>query len=33
MKFIDYSIKNTVVVRFLVFLLIIGGIFSTNWVN
>ena len=30
MKFIDYSIKNTVVVRFLVFLLIIGGIFSYN---
>lgn len=28
MKFIDYSIKNTVVVRFLVFLLVIGGIFS-----
>lgn len=30
MKFIDYSIKNTVVVRFLVFLLVIGGIFSYN---
>ena len=30
MKFIDYSIKNTVVVRFLVFLLVVGGIFSYN---
>lgn len=30
MKFIDYSIKNTVVVRFLVFLLVIGGMFSYN---
>lgn len=28
MKFIDYSIKNTVVVRFMVILLMIGGIFS-----
>ena len=28
MKFIDYSIKNTVVVRFMVILLIIGGLFS-----
>lgn len=28
MKIIDYSIKNTVVVRFLVFLLVLGGIFS-----
>lgn len=30
MKIIDYSIKNTVVVRFLVFLLVLGGIFSYN---
>ena len=28
MKFINYSIKNTVVVRFLVILLVLGGIFS-----
>ncbi len=28
MKFINYSIKNTVVVRFLVLLLVLGGIFS-----
>ena len=28
MKFIDYSIKNTVVVRFMVVLLILGGLFS-----
>ena len=28
MKFIDYSIKNTVVVRFMVILLIIVGLFS-----
>lgn len=30
MKIIDYSIKNTIVVRFLVFLLVIGGLFSYN---
>lgn len=30
MKFIDYSIKNTVVIRFLVFLLVVGGLFSYN---
>lgn len=28
MKFIDYSIKNTIVVRFMVILLVIGGLFS-----
>ena len=28
MKFINYSIKNTVVVRFLVVLLVVGGLFS-----
>ncbi|NME35301.1 MULTISPECIES: efflux RND transporter permease subunit [Fusobacterium] len=28
MKFIDYSIKNTIVVKFMVFLLVIGGLFS-----
>lgn len=28
MKFIDYSIKNTVVVRFIIFLIVIGGVFS-----
>lgn len=28
MKFIDYSIKNTIVVRFIVILIIIGGFFS-----
>lgn len=28
MKFIDYSIKNTIVIRFFVVLLIIGGLFS-----
>ncbi len=28
MKFIDYSIKNTIVIRFLTILLIIGGLFS-----
>ena len=28
MKFIDYSIKNTVVVRFMLVLLILGGLFS-----
>ena len=28
MKFIDYSIKNTIVVRFIVILLVIGGLFS-----
>ena len=28
MKFIDYSIKNTIVVRFVMFLIVIGGLFS-----
>lgn len=28
MKFIDYSIKNTIVIRFMVVLLVIGGLFS-----
>ena len=28
MKFVNYSIKNTVVVRFLVLILVLGGIFS-----
>ena len=28
MKFIDYSIKNTIVVRFMIILLVLGGLFS-----